>query len=487
MNDKNLIRNIKILLIFFSLCFFSMIVYLTYFDIFVADKIANDTSNQRVRLEESKILRGSILDRDGDIIVYSEVKNGKDQRRVYKYGEEFAHLTGYNSYKYGKSGIELAYNDVLIGRASASYDMVGNFFKGLREFINKDTKRGDDVYLTIDKNLQNKAFNVLGNDRGAVVVLNPKTGEILAMVSKPSFNPQDYFDDNTNKIKVYNSEQSGAPQVNRAVSGNYTPGSTFKIITTASALENIGNINKKYFNCTGKLKIGNYVLSDAGGEAHGRLDLQSAFRVSCNSTFGQIGMELGYDKLKNTAENFMFNGDISFNDEYSIFNVREGSIDIKDEKDRAYLAQSAIGQGEVTASPLQMALVASSIANDGVMMKPYVVKEIKDRYDVSLYQAKPEKLTSPVSKDVADKIKGYMEEVVKEGTGKNARISGIKIAGKTGTAEVGENQEPHSWFVGFAPVENPQIAFAVIVENGGAGGKRAAEIAREVMRAYFKK
>jgi penicillin-binding protein A len=487
MNNKNLVKNIKVLLIFFSLCFFSIIIYLTYFDLFLSEKLSQNSANQRTRLEENKVLRGSIMDKNGTVLVYSEAVNGKEQKRIYKFGELFAHVTGYNSYRYGKRGVEQAYNDVLTGKTTSSYNLVGNFFKGLKEMINKDEKRGNDVYLTLDKELQEVAFNALGNNRGAVAAVNVKTGEILALVSKPSFNPQYFVDDLQEKLSAYNKEDAGAPQVNRAVNGVYPPGSTFKLVTTASALENIKDVGKKSYNCSGALSIYDYVLKDHGGSSHGNINLETAFKVSCNITFGQIGMALGYDNLKNTAEKFMFNKNISFNDDFSIFDLKEGEIQLKDKRNNALLAQNAIGQNQVTSNPLHMALVTAAIANDGVMMSPYLVKEIKDRYNVTLYAAKPEKLTEAVSVENSQKIKQYMEETVKTGTGKNARITGVKVGGKTGTAEVSENQEPHSWFVAYGGIESPEIAVAVIVENGGTGGGKAAPIAREIIKTYLKK
>jgi peptidoglycan glycosyltransferase len=482
MNDRNLTRNIKILVIFFSLCFFSIIVYLTYFDLFVANKIVGDPSNKRNRLAEAKVLRGSILDRDGEVVAYSQKLSNGEQKRIYKNGDIFAHAIGYNSYVYGKTGIEAAYNDVLQGKVF-SYDILGTIFRSLKESLTGDEKRGSNVVLTLDKSLQLKAYKMLGKDKGAVVAMNPKTGEILAMVSKPTFNPG-LID---KKFKEYNSDEEGAPLLNRATQGYYPPGSVFKIITAVSAIENLPGITKDKFRCTGKLKIGNYVLSDFGGESHGSIDLKNAFRESCNYTFGQLGIRLGFENLKKTAEEFMFNKDIPVDDEFNSLNIKEGKISAEDENSKSYLAQDAIGQHNVTANPMHMALVASTIANNGVMMRPYIVKEVRDRYGITIATTKPKILSEVIDSDTSDIIKGYMVEVVKSGTGTNAKISGITVAGKTGSAQDESKNATHSWFVCFAPAENPQIAVAVIVENGGLGGKRAAEIAREVMKEYFRK
>ncbi|KRQ87109.1 Penicillin-binding protein A [Caloramator mitchellensis] len=475
MNDERLIKNIKILIIFFSICFFSIIGYLTYFNIFVSPSVVMDSSNPRIKLSENEVLRGSILDRNGKTVAYSKRVNGV-QKRYYKNGEAFSHLIGYNSYIYGKTGLELKYNDALQGR-TFYYDFIGSIFRNLAQTFQGE-KRGSDLFITIDADLQNKAYKLLGNDRGAVVALNPLTGEILAMVSTPAYDPEDI----DKEFKTYKEDVDANPLLNRAIMGFYPPGSTFKIITAASALENLKTMDNQKFKCTGKLKIGNYVLSDFNNEVHGAIDLERAFEESCNFTFGTLGMQLGYNNLNKTAEKFLFNREIKTDD----FQIGKSQYQIEDKNSKALLAQSAIGQHGVATNPLHMALIAATVANNGVMMKPYVVKEIKDNFGVALKINSPDEIGRAIDVNIAEKIKKYMLEVVEEGTGKRARVYGINVAGKTGTAEIPKTTDTHSWFVGFAPAENPKIAFAVIVENGGTGGKRAAEIAREIIREYLK-
>lgn len=303
------------------------------------------------------------------------------------------------------------------------------------------------------------------------------------MVSKPSFDPNE-IDEN---FKDYSSDNIGVPLLNRAASGYYPPGSTFKIVTAAGALKYIDNIEKQNFNCNGKLKIGDYILNDYNNESHGILNIENAFKVSCNYTFGTLGIKLGYERLKNTAEDFLFNKEIPLNDEYDSIHIKSGKITTENIKSSALTAQDAIGQHGVTSNPMHMALVSCAIANDGTIMKPYIVKEIKDSYNNVLYEAKPSELKKAIDKEIADKIKNYMIKAVKSGTGTNAKIYGINVAGKTGTAQVEGNKQSHSWFVAFAPSDNPKIAVAVIVENGGVGGGRAATIAREIIKTYLKK
>lgn len=479
--NKDIEKGIKKLVIFFSICFFSIIGYLTYFNIFTADKIVTDSTNQRLAIYDNEYIRGSILDRNGKPIVTSKRNEKGTQDRIYTNGEMYAHVIGYNSYKYGKTGVELQYNDILQGR-NFMYNVFGSMTKNIGDVITKKEKRGNDVCLTIDKVAQERAYKAMGTDRGGVVAINPKTGEIIAMVSTPSFNPQNINED-FDSLK----NDEGKPFINRAAQGYYPPGSVFKLVTSASFIENESQSLDKTFNCNGRLKIGNYTLTDQNNVSHGKINLKNAFKYSCNYTFGSIGMELGYDKLKDTAEKFMFNKDIPLNQDYDTINIRNGSISIGDKNDKAELAQNAIGQNKVAANPMAMALVTSAIANNGVMMKPYIVKEVKNPYGFKINEAKPEKLADSISKETSDKIKEYMVETVKSGTGTNARIQGITVAGKTGSAEDSSNKQSHSWFVAFAPAEDPQIAVAVIVENAGYGGRRAAEVARETIKAYLNK
>lgn len=481
MNTKKLIRNIRILIAFFTLCFFGIIVYITYFSAVKAERVVRDATNPRIRAEEERVLRGSIMDKDGNVIAISERDKDGRQKRLYNNGDAFAHIIGYSSYIYGKTGIELAYNDVLQGSTSEG-DILGVFFRGLRENINNDEKRGHDIYLTIDSNTQMAAYKALGNNRGAAVAINPKTGEIIALVSKPSFNPQ-YIEEDFDKLR----SNEGRPFVNRANQGYYPPGSVFKIITTASIIEKKPELINEYFKCTGKLTFGDYVLSCQGLKAHGKINLKEAFRVSCNYTFGSLGIKLGYDNLEDSAKKFMFNGNIKSQDRYDALNIKAGKIKIDNKDNPSLVAQDSIGQHGVSSNPMHMALVASAIANDGVMMKPYIVKEIRDRYGVAINKTSPEKLSTAVNSETAKIIKSYMVDVVKNGTGSSVRISGIEVGGKTGSAENTEGKEPHSWFVAFAPADEPEIAVAVIVENGGKGGGKAAEVAKKIIKAYLKK
>ena len=316
-----------------------------------------------------------------------------------------------------------------------------------------------------------------------MVAINPKTGEILAMVSKPSYDP--------NKLKEEwkdISEDSNSPLLNRAVSGLYPPGSTFKTITAISALENIEGIQAKQFKDEGKLVYNETEsLSNYKGEKLGEIDLKEAFVHSSNVVFGGLGIDLGNKNLKNTAEKFYFNRDIP-TDGIVIDNSMFPELKKSEVGD---MAQSAIGQSSVLSTPMEMALVASTIANDGIMMKPMLVKEILSTNGRVVKTINPEQIGEIISKENSSIIKDYMRDVVKRGTGESAAVSGIEVCGKTGTADHDDKpdveEKPHSWFIGFAPYNDPQIAFAVIVEEGGTGGGKAASIAKELVKTALLK
>ena len=304
--------------------------------------------------------------------------------------------------------------------------------------------------------------------KGAIVALNPQTGEIYAMVSKPDFNPSKLKENWTEII------ETRQPALNRGTMGLYTPGSVFKVITATAALED--EEVSKGFQCKGSVSIEGYTLKDYGETAHGAIDLEEALVKSCNVAFSQMGLELGKTKLKDTAQRYWFNKEISFDlsTKNSIF--PESKIVTKPD-----LGASAIGQGKILVTPLNMAMVAASISNDGRMMKPILVKEVLSPEGRTIKTGRVATLSQVSSEEVIAQLKEMMVQVVEKGTGRNARIKNVKVAGKTGTAE-NETKKTHAWFIGFAPAEDPKIAIAVVLESiDKTGGESAAPIARDIM------
>lgn len=452
-------RRIIKVLIAMTLMFISLVIYLSYFQIFRAASVAENSYNKRLFLNEQNILRGSISDRIGTILAYSE-KRSNTQERYYPYENLYCHVIGYSNPQYGKSGLEASYNSQLLNISQNPLQAITQKIKGPNE-------KGNNLILTIDNDLQRKAERYLRGKKGSIIMMNPKTGEIYAMVSKPDFNPLAL---NDNWVDI--AEDKDSPLLNRSTMGLYTPGSVFKIITATAAIEN--NLNPTY-DCTGSININGYQLNDYKGTAHGTVDLEKAFEVSCNTAFASMGLSLGDTILKETAQKYLLNQKIPFDLTTKMSIFPKGSMS------NSELGATAIGQGKILVTPLNMLLAASAIANDGKIMKPYLVKEITSPQGKIIDETAPQILQTAIDPPTASIIKDMMVNVVKKGTGKSAWIRNIDVAGKTGTAENSTDKE-HAWFVAFAPAEDPRVAVVVILENSGTtGGKSAAPIARSMI------
>lgn len=434
-------------------------MYLLYFNLFESRVISSNSYNRRLRESGGNIIRGSIQDKNGEVLVKS-TKYKSGVKRQYAYPRYFSHVTGYSSENYGSSGLEAFYNKELMNSSDT--------MEALRSKINDYYIKGNNIKLTLDRSLQVYASQQLRGKKGSIVVLRPDTGEILAMVSKPDFDPSGIQNNWESLIKDKNS-----PLLNRAAEGLYPPGSIFKLVITSSILKN--NLQDTEIECSGEVNIGGYIIKDSDGKGHGKIKLNEALKYSCNSYFIRQGLNLGYSHMINEASKFKFNKSIQtdFKISQSIF---------PNKTDDKNVAQESIGQGEVLMTPLQGALMVSAIANEGVMMQPYVVSSITDSEGKIIKSFKPKQTAQVMNKAIADKIKALMIEVVDSGTGTKAKVSKVAVAGKTGTAEVSGDKKSHAWFVGFAPADNPKVAIAVLVENGGGGGSAAAPIASRVLK-----
>lgn len=464
----------KIIHVVFGICllFSLLIVYLTYFELFVKDRIITNSYNQRLNAENSSILRGSILDRNGEVLAKSQF-NGETQVRVYPYGSLYSHIIGYSSKVYGKSLLEANYNSYL----SNNYD--SHTIMDIIAKLEGYELAGANLTLTLDHSLQAQAEKLMRNLKGAVVVMDPKTGEILAMVSKPDFDPSGSKLEASWKTLV---ESPDSPFLSRATQGLYAPGSTFKVVISAAALDH--GLADTVYEDTGTTTIDGKKFKNAGGKAYGKIDLSKALSVSSNTYFARLGTELGATALKEAATAFGLEKHISFE-----LPMNKSRFPYK-EMSQTDMASVGIGQGKILVTPLHMAMVASSIANDGVMMHPWLVKDIKTVNGIKLHEGKPQVLSQPISSQTAQALKEMMVDVVKEGTGKKAAIQGISVAGKTGTAQnetTGNAKEKeHAWFIGFAPADDPVVAVAIIAEySGSSGGDLCAPIAKKLMAAWL--
>lgn len=466
---KDISRNVQKVMVVFLFMFIAMISYLMYIYTFEGEKIEASVYNNRKWVERSNTIRGDILDRDGKILVTSKGVSDGIQELEYRGGAAFTHVLGYMDSQYGLTGIQNRYDKELMGKTNS-------IIPG--EFNKKD--RGYNVETTLDMSLQEATYSLMGKEKGSVVVLDPETGEILTMISTPSFDP--------NKLKEIwadlNSNEDG-PLLNRSVAGMYPPGSTFKIITAVSALENISGIANRRFDDNGKIVFNDKEsLSNSGGKAWGNIGFEDAFAYSSNVVFGTLGMELENHKLKDTAEKFYFNADIPANGTL-IENSRFPELN---KNQKGEIAQSAIGQSSILATPMEMALVGATIANDGVMMKPTLVKAITNEDGDEIKAIDKEELRTVTTPEIAGVVKGYMKQVVSRGTGTTAIVKGVEVYGKTGTADhsdIDGEKEPHSWFVGFAEKDSKKIAFAVALEEGGAGSQKTGRIVKGLVQNYF--
>jgi penicillin-binding protein A len=477
MNDLS--SNIKKVMMVFLLLFLALITYLSFFFIFKGPSVVGRPENKRLWAKRNEVLRGTIYDRNMKALTKSEKVSTLNQKREYVGEAMFAHALGYVDVRYGITGLENRYDSELMANNSLSYTELFKLFKNKGK---EKEKIGNSLKVSLDFDIQKKAYELLGDKRGAVVALNPETGEVLALVSKPSFNPN-----NLEKIWEDVRKSPDRPLLNRAVSGLYPPGSIFKVITGVSALENIEGIDERIFKDNGKLQIGEkYALNNYGGAAYGSIDLKTALMKSSNVVFGGLALELGNDKLKKSAEEFYFNKDIPA-DGIVIDNSRFPEIP---KYEKGSIAQTGIGQSSILATPMEMALVSATIANDGVMMEPKIVNEVLTYEGKKIRSIGPKKLATVTTPEIAAKMKEYMRAVVEKGTGKGAAVSGVVVSGKTGTADHDDKpkveEPPHSWFIGFAPYDNPKIALAVIVEEGGTGGGAAAKIASGVFKEALK-
>jgi peptidoglycan glycosyltransferase len=453
----------------------------TYMMIFRQSSLATQPQNRRVRDAEFAQNRGAILAAGKTEIAKTvPAKDRFKYQRVYPDGELYAAITGFYSYDRASSGLERTYNAQLAGTDDAL------FVRRLVDLATNRTPEGASVQTTIVPKIQKAAADALGSQKGAVVALNPKTGAVLAMVTSPTFDPNDIASHDIEAAgKAYDrlASNSQHPLSNRAAREIYPPGSTFKLVTAAAALAD-GKTPDSMVDSPDRLKLpGTRVFlpnsTNCGGT---KITITQALQVSCNTAFANLGLDVGEDKLREQAQLFGF-------DRRHLPDLGGVASQFPDKLNDAQLALSAIGQYDVAASPLQMAMVSAAIANDGVLMDPYVVSTVRSQDLKPVQTHEPQQLSTAMTPEHAKELQQMMGVVVSQGTGQNAQVPGVEVGGKTGTAQSDPKRKPFAWFTSFAPLDDPAIAVAVIVEdadiprNDIAGGRLAAPIARAVMQA----
>lgn len=444
--------------------FVVLAVYLSYLQVVKGPSLAASPYNRRFQEYESQVRRGTIYDVKGVALARTEFSGGTKGNRVYPRGADMAHLVGYISDRYGRAGLESAFDGNLLGMEGT--DKIKNL---INKLLGKE-QAGGDIALTVDASLQKLAMELLGNRRGAVVLLDPRTGAVRVMASSPSYDPN-HLDENWSRLV----KDEASPLMNRAAQGAYPPGSTFKVVTAAGALAANPDLASKTFNCQGNLVVDGYKLTDLA--VHGEVNLTKALAVSCNTTFAQLGLNLGADGFYRTVKAFGLEQDPALE-----IPVRPGTLAPPGKMIPTELASSAIGQGKVLVSPLHMALVAAAIANKGVMMHPYLVETVKDSLGETTQRAAAHPWLNATTPEISGVIREGMVDAVRYGTARAAAVSGMQVAGKTGSAENARGQT-HAWFIGFAPSDQPRLAIAVILENAGMGGSVAAPVASSLLEA----
>lgn len=461
MGHKDIKKYILHCSVFMMACFLCLFGYIVYLQVIAAPSLAANPMNRRGNAALD-ITRGAILDINGRELA----KSSQPGERSYPYGEIMAPVTGYLGEAIGSDGIESVAGNDLTGQ-SQQLQMLGPIGQAMQ------STQGNNVKLTVDADIQQLAYEALGSHRGAVLVMNAETGAIIAMVSKPTVDPTD-VESNWKSLTA----REDSPLLNRATQGLYPPGSTIKVLIADAALdEKVTDLNEK-FNCNGKLQIGNEYIGESHGAVHGNnLTLKDALTESCNVTFGTLAMRMHGKGLESAFERFGFTTPIN-----SEFNESKCHLPKFSSLGDGDTAQVGIGQGETLVTPLRMAMLASAYVNHGKIMVPYLVEEVISPVGLVIRKASPSKWMDVTSEKRANIIGGFMENVVTNGTGGAAAVPGVRVIGKTGTAENSQGAD-HGWFIGAAELPKGKIAFCIIVENSGGGGTVAAPIARQIITA----
>lgn len=466
-------------MLFCSALFALLVANLTMIMVVQADYYQSMPGNNHSLAKEARTERGTISTYDGVVLAQSVPTEDGTFERVYPAGDLASQVVGYSSARFGTSGIEQAYNDTLKGKENfASWTDVLNSFAGIGG-------AGNDVALTLNSKIQQAAQDALAGRTGACVVMDPDTGAILAMASSPTYDAADF----ETVIEQANADSSDTRLINRAIHALYSPGSTFKIVSLATALEDGVADENTVYDAPGSMEIGNADVVNFDGNNYGQLTLAQATELSANTAFGQLGVDMGADALVAGAEDFGFNKDIEF--ALTLYTSLMPDPDDMTEWETAWAAAGEnVGENKTASHPspngpqatvLEMALVGSAIANDGTIMQPYLVDGIYNANGERSFTAQPTKLMQAVSETTAGRVRDVLVGVVNNGTGTDAAIDGVQVAGKTGTAEKVDGND--SWFVGMAPADDPRVVVALIIEDGeeGVGAQKAQNVLKTAL------
>uniref|UniRef100_UPI001F42FF2F peptidoglycan D,D-transpeptidase FtsI family protein n=1 Tax=Enterocloster aldenensis TaxID=358742 RepID=UPI001F42FF2F len=450
--------------------FLGLAVYMGYFLQVRSEDVINNSYNARLDSFSDRIVRGKIMAGDGTVLAETQVDADGNETRVYYYGSVFDHAVGYSAK--GKTGIEALANFYLLTSHVNLLEQVGNELSGRKN-------PGDNVYTTLDAELQQAAYAALGDRKGVVIAMEPDTGKVLAMVSKPGYDPNTLLQD----WDWLTDEGNGEGQLlNRATQGLYPPGSTFKIVTALEYMrEHPVGYRDYQFDCSGVYVNGDYRIKCYHGTAHGHQDFTQAFANSCNGAFSSLGLGLNLGAFRDTAKSLLFNSPLPITG----LPYKQSSFEMGPGADTWEILQTSIGQGTTQVTPMHNAMITAAIANGGTLMKPYFLNSVETAGGEEIKKFMPASYGSLMTAGEAAGLTELMRAVVTDGTGSAVRTDAYTVAAKTGSAEFETGKETHAWFTGFAPVETPRLVVTVLVEEGGSGGKAAAPIARQLFDIYM--
>ena len=467
---KNSVRNREFAVVtyLFLTIFLGMIAYFAYFQAEKSEAFINSSYNARQDAFADRVRRGDILSAQGDILATTQTAADGTETRSYPYGRMFAHVVGFSTN--GKSGIEAADNFQLLRSHAFFLEKIWNDIQDKKNI-------GDTLITTLDMDVQKAAYDALGSQRGALIAMQPSTGKIIAMVSKPDFDPNtiaaewdSITADNTNSVLL-----------NRVTQGLYPPGSTFKIFTLLEYMKEHKNYKDYAYQCSGSMTEEGNVIHCFGNTVHGQEDLETSFAHSCNTSFSSMGLSLNLNKFRKTNESLLFNSELP-----CVFPYKQSSFVLQPGDSSWEIMQTAIGQGKTLVTPYHLALVMSAINNQGILMTPYIVEKITNYNDTEVTKQVPQEYGELLTKKKAATLRKYLKEVVTQGTGSALSGQSYQAAGKTGSAEYTSARDSHAWFVGYASKEGTQdLVVSVVLEGAGTGGAKAVPVAKAVFDAYF--
>lgn len=467
--NKSPLTSLWITIALFGLLYLGMIVYLFRANHGRQEELINNSFNSRQKLLSLENTRGTIFDRNGEAIAVTSIDNDGKEYRFYPKGDLYAHAVGYSTK--GKTAVESIANYYLINSNIPLSQKVENEIQGKKN-------PGNDVYTTFDTRLQEFAYNSLGAFKGAIIISDVKTGEILAMVSKPDFDPNTIVED-WDKIT---SNMSSSVLLNRVTQGLYPPGSVFKIVTALEYIrENPDSYRDYIYSCSGHFRKDNIDIKCYHGTVHGEVGFAKSFAVSCNCSFTNMGLSLDRNRYGDTSLELLFNQNLPLDYNYSV-----SELWVDETASDEDMAQISFGQGQIIVTPMLINMITNAIANDGVLMKPKELIKATDANGNVINEWKNEEYRRLISKEEASVLKEIMQGVIKSGTANALKSPHYTVAGKTGSADFNDNErDSHAWFTGFAPVEDPEISVTIIVEEVGTGGQYAAPLARRLFDCYF--